>query len=556
MASQNGETGLSAREQWEQGRRKEKKVDWTWGGCICAVLRFLPDGLCKCTPQPKVLKRNNMWCLYRGFCNYLVALAFLSGTAYCSVVLLRQSAQEIKTPKITIVNMMPLSTPTLKNWELKILLRMRFINEGDRNFTMSSFVGGFEYKDLTDLGLFELQPESLPFTMRPKETKYILAKLTMYNHDLATKARLSGSLIAEWLGQQNPVLKLRSQTSGVVWAWDRMVKFNAEYLSQYTLYVAEHGLGLVDFSDWDLAQKRWQDALNQGRAQADEGISAFERTKVDGEIMEPLRAFLGVALACMFCSCLICCFATCYPCYFPDEHGSTPEWASLAWVICFGRRIPARQPESQPLQNSSEARDDTSFKQPAPGMGAGPGMVAAAYSPAHGKDAAPGMHAAPGRDQTTITASWMAGATVPVYSVGQAGMAAPHVDSTAYSLTPAPGMGPAGMMVPVMASAGRYMSPAPGMGSAGMISPGMNMQDSAMGPAAIGISVVGTATYGMSSGAGMMVPAWGAADGGMLPVSGMDFSGKPHGRWSAVTRIDSGKGQIHTKIGRPDAARE
>lgn len=354
MSAPYGDAGLTARERWEQGRPKSRKT--TRGGkhngprgtccsCVWAVLRCVPDCICtnSLVPQPKELKRNNCWCLYRGCCNFLVAFALFSGFAYCAAMLYRQSSQQIRTPQIALMQMMPMTLPSVENWKLQLLCQMRFVNGGDRNFTLSSFLGDFEYQDLTGLGVFELQPEDVPFTLRPQETKYVLARLTMHDHLPHIKARLTTGLIAEWIGKKNPVLKLRTQTIGLVWAWDTMVQFQAEYLCRYTLYVAKHGLGLVDFSNWTLAQERWQDALSKGQAKADEGLVAFERTKVDGEILDPLYFFAGVATACMVCICLICCCASCYPCYFPAQHGSTSEWTSLALVICFGNRILAWQ---------------------------------------------------------------------------------------------------------------------------------------------------------------------------------------------------------------------
>lgn len=462
-------------------------------------------------------------------------------------MLYRQSSQQIRTPQIALMQMMPMTLPSVENWKLQLLCQMRFVNGGDRNFTLSSFLGDFEYQDLTGLGVFELQPEDVPFTLRPQETKYVLARLTMHDHLPHIKARLTTGLIAEWIGKKNPVLKLRTQTIGLVWAWDTMVQFQAEYLCRYTLYVAKHGLGLVDFSNWTLAQERWQDALSKGQAKADEGLVAFERTKVDGEILDPLYFFAGVATACMVCICLICCCASCYPCYFPAQHGSTSEWTSLALVICFGNRILAWQPESQPLQSTSKAKDAASGMQPDPSTGGNFsfGMGTAADYPPPGMGAptgmyAPGMYAAPGIGQASITPAWLAGAPLPVHGMEPDRMASPYTGAAAYGMVPAPGKGPEGTVAPGGGFADPYMSPPAGMGSAGMMAPQMHLGD----------------------------PTLGVADAGMPPLPGIDlagnaiapaikFGGNPHGRWSAATRFEGGKGPIHMEIGRPDVlARE
>ncbi|CAJ1378533.1 unnamed protein product [Effrenium voratum] len=340
-----------------KGEDPEEGLCSIFYGCCCQSLADL--GRCFC-PQPRTCQRHRccMWLPYRILCNCPVVLLLAALMGYGSYEVAQQVMDPPITPSIGIINLMPLNLPTATNWKLEIICEMAFFNSGGKDFVMETFDGVFEYKDMTNLGYFELQPSALPMTLQPGETKNPLAKLTMHNHDWGSKALLAESVVQEFMWRHNPVLKLRCQTSGLVWAWQMMSHFTAEYMCQLTIYAADHGLGLLDFSDWEAVKERWKDALAKGR-EASGPEQAMQRTMLGGQLASILHAYMAMALGGFGGAVLICWCSCWYVLAFPKEHhcGEGKGNAARVWLFGIPRHAPLDEADELDFEKESGSRE-------------------------------------------------------------------------------------------------------------------------------------------------------------------------------------------------------
>mmetsp|Transcript_94147 Transcript_94147/g.167458 ORF Transcript_94147/g.167458 Transcript_94147/m.167458 type:complete len:539 (-) Transcript_94147:209-1825(-) len=296
----------------------------------------------KCCPTPRSLVEEGLWQHYRYCCNCLLGLPLLLIFLASFSILLWQSVTPIQTPGIELKQLFPVVLPTASNWSLILFCQLEFKNKGDREVIFTEFGGKFEYLDFSDLGDFVLDPKKLPMVLKPGDVQISMARLKMNNHDAVTKARVGTGFVTEWIQGKNPVLKLRVEAAGSIWAWGQTTKFTAEYLCNYALHTASHGLGLFDFSDWEAAQKKWTEAINKGRDET--GLAQLKRTKLGGDVGLIMNVLIVLANVSLFLCCCINSCATCYTCQYPEEHRAKGNDAlSILNVIFFGASRRARQ---------------------------------------------------------------------------------------------------------------------------------------------------------------------------------------------------------------------
>jgi len=245
-----------------------------------------------------------------------------------------QAVADIDTPGIEMQQIFPVILPTASNWTLLLFCELIFENKGEHDFVMTEFDGTFEYQSLDQLGEFELDPRGFPLVFKPHTQTTKMARLHMKDHDFLTKYKVGAGWVSDLLNGQNPVLKLRVQVAGSLWAWARLTNYTAEYLCNYPLEITGQGLDMFDFSDWDAAKQRWTEAINLG---GDDGTQRLIRTQLGGEVLVIMLVLISIAGVSFFFCCLINSCATCYTCQYPDQHGCKGQDAfSILNVVLFG----------------------------------------------------------------------------------------------------------------------------------------------------------------------------------------------------------------------------